>query len=71
MAIPAGSGFVKILVTARILVQKIFVIGLLVIGTIKLRTPKSRVPTSPRQIVMVIGTSTPRYRLTKRAILCL
>ena len=30
------------------------------------RAPKSREPTFPRQIVFVVGTSTPRYRHTKK-----
>ena len=35
-------------------------------GLIALQAPKLRVPTFPRQIVFVIGLSTPRYRLTKK-----
>ena len=33
---------------------------------VKLQATKSRVPNFPRQIVFVIGTSTPRYRHTKK-----
>ena len=48
------------------LVQYILVTCTLVKGTVRLQAPKSRVPTIPRQIVFVIGTSTPRYGHIKK-----
>ena len=39
--------------------QEVLVPDTLVIGPVTLQAPKSRVPTFPRQIVFVIGISTP------------